>query len=237
MPIITRCLLHDFQGGRIKIRYSTTPKRSMEPTSLSPNMFQPRLRNGASLRRHTISKLNPSRKQSASTQVPWWSGEMASPNTDPLPGLSNALLGRPNPAIPYAASEVSVEGDHMFQAWAISAQTKDAIGEGRDNLLQNHELAGATHVPYAYRFSGEVGLVENFSSDGDLSAGLTMVRKLRELSAENMAVYVAHHAPGSYLYYPDYLLLMSGRSYLMKAYAIPGDGRKILLLITYVATT
>ena len=118
---------------------------------------------------------------------------------DPLPGPSNALLGRPKPVIPYAISEVSVEGNHMFQAWAISAQTKDAVREGLDNLLQNPELAGATHVPYAYRFSGEDGLVENFSSDGDLRAGLTMVRILRELSAENMAVYVAHHAPGSYI--------------------------------------
>ena len=56
---------------------------------------------------------------------------------DPLPGPNNALLGRHNPVIPYAVSEVSVEGDHMFQAWAISAQTKDAVREGLDNLLQN----------------------------------------------------------------------------------------------------
>ena len=114
---------------------------------------------------------------------------------DPLPGPSNALLRRPNPVIPYAVSE----GDHMFQAWAISAQTKDAVREGLDNLLQNPKLAGATNVPYAYRFSGEDGLVKNFSSDGDLSAGLTMVRILHELSAENMDVYVAHHAPESYI--------------------------------------
>ena len=71
------------------------------------------------------------------------------------------------------------------------------VREGLDQLLQKGDLAGATHVPYAYRFTGVDGrLIENFESDGDTNAGIQTIRILRELQADNAAKFVAHNAYG-----------------------------------------
>ena len=116
------------------------------------------------------------------------------PKYDPihLPATSDTLLGAAGPAKPRGVSDVMTEQGHTFQAWAIPAHSLADVREGMDQLLQLNELAGATHVPYAFR----LGMHENFHSDGDLHAGLSIVRILRDLSANNVAVFVAHHSAG-----------------------------------------
>ena len=113
-----------------------------------------------------------------------------------LPPASNTLLGRFCHDVPRGASEVCVEDGHAFQAWAIPVHSLDEIREGLDQLLQVTQVAGATHIPYAFRISGADGAYENFNSDGDLGAGLSMMRILRDLSVNNVAVFVAHHSVG-----------------------------------------
>ena len=39
-------------------------------------------------------------------------------------------------------------------------------------------------------------LIENFESDGDTNAGIQTIRILRELQADNVAIFVAHNAYG-----------------------------------------
>ena len=114
-----------------------------------------------------------------------------------LPTFSTTLLGADSPPLPIGTSDVTIEADHRFRAWAVPARSADDVREGLGRLLQLPELAGATFVPYAYRFSDGRGSLENFHSDGDTSSGLSMVRILRERSTNNIAVYVAHyHALG-----------------------------------------
>ena len=115
---------------------------------------------------------------------------------DNLPTSGNTLLGLSKSTLPRGASEVTIEGDHQFQAWAVPARCISDVREGLDQLLQLPELSGATYMPYAYRFDDGRGSYENFHSDGDINSGLSMVRILRELSAKNIAVAVAHHAMG-----------------------------------------
>ena len=115
---------------------------------------------------------------------------------DYLPSSSKTLLGLNTSALPRGASEVLIEGDHQFQAWAVLASCMCAVREGLDQLLQLPELSGATYMTYAYRFDDGRGSNDNFHSDGDINSGLSMVKILRELSAKNIAVVVAHHAVG-----------------------------------------
>ena len=58
------------------------------------------------------------------------------------------------------------------------------------------ELSEATYMPYAYRFADGRSHVENFNSDGDMNSGIMMMKILRELTANNVAVFVAHHSHG-----------------------------------------
>ena len=120
------------------------------------------------------------------------------PKYDPihLPVASNTLLGVANSVKPRGVSDVMTEQGHAFQAWAIPAHSLADVRDGMDQLLQLTELAGATHVPYGFRFPGAQGMHENFQSDGDLHSGLSIVRILRDLSANNVAVFVAHHSAG-----------------------------------------
>ena len=68
------------------------------------------------------------------------------------------------------------------------------VREAYDHLLHQTELAGALHAPYALRFNGTDGkLTENFYSDGDIHISVTMVCVMRELAADNVAVFVAHY--------------------------------------------
>ena len=114
-----------------------------------------------------------------------------------IPAIGTSLRGLPSPTLACGSSDVTVEGHHTFQAWAIPAQSVGDVREGLDQLLQKGDLAGATHVPYAYRFTGVDGrLIENFESDGDTNAGIQTIRILRELQAENVAIFVAHNAYG-----------------------------------------
>ena len=111
-----------------------------------------------------------------------------------LPASSKTLLGARSPVLPRGTSEVCHEGEHRFQAWALPARCADDVREGLDQLLQISELSGATYVPYAFRFDNEQGHTENFYSDGDMKSGLMMVKILRDLSAKNVAVFVAHQS-------------------------------------------
>ena len=115
---------------------------------------------------------------------------------DYLPSSSKTLLGLNTSALPRGASEVIIEGDHQFQAWAVPGSCFGAVREGLDQLLQLPELSGATYMTYAYRFYDGRGSYDNFHSDGDINSGLSMVKILRELSAKHNAVVVAHHAVG-----------------------------------------
>ena len=112
-----------------------------------------------------------------------------------LPATSQTLLGA-GPAIPRGASDVCEEADHRFQAWALPAKCVDNVREGLDQILQMPELSDASYVPYAYRFTDGRGHSENFSSDGDTNSGIMMMKILRELSANNVVVFVAHHSHG-----------------------------------------
>ena len=81
-----------------------------------------------------------------------------------IPAIGTSLRGLPSPTLACGSSDVTVEGHHTFQAWAIPAQSVGDVREGLDQMLQKGDLAGATHVPYAYRFKGVDGrLVENLS--------------------------------------------------------------------------
>ena len=116
----------------------------------------------------------------------------------PLPANSNVLQGLPCRPPVVGVSDVSVEAGHMFRAWAFQVSNAHEVREGYDHLLQTPELAEATFVPYEYRYNGPDGKHENFQSDGDISSGLSMIKVLRELSADNVAVFVAHfHSSGN----------------------------------------
>ena len=111
-----------------------------------------------------------------------------------LPTASNMLQGLQSPTLIVGTSEVLVEDTHTFQAWATPASSLYDIREGYDQLLHLPELAGATHAPYAFRFLGTDGrIAENFYSNGDTNIDLSMTRVLKELSADNVVVFLAHH--------------------------------------------
>ena len=111
-----------------------------------------------------------------------------------LPNGSNVLQGRQSPASVTGTSDLLVEGTHTFRAWATQACSVYDVREAYDHLLHQPELAGALHAPYAFRFNGTgAKITENFYSDGDTHTGVMMVRVLRELSADNIAVFVAHN--------------------------------------------
>ena len=111
-----------------------------------------------------------------------------------LPNASNVLQGRQSAALVTGTSDLFVEGTHTFQAWATQVRSPYDVREAYDHLLHKPELAGALHAPYAFRFNGTDGkLTENFYSDGDSHIGVMMVRVMRELTADNVAVFVAHH--------------------------------------------
>ena len=111
-----------------------------------------------------------------------------------LPVASNTLLGVASPVKPRGVSDVMTEQGHAFQAWAIPAHSFADVRDGMDHFLQLTELAGATHVPYGFRFFGAQDMHENFQSDGDLHSGLYIVSC--ESSRNNVAVFVAHHSAG-----------------------------------------
>ena len=114
-----------------------------------------------------------------------------------LPATGTSLQGRPLPVLACGASDVVVEGQHSFKAWAIPARSVHDVREGLDQLLTESDLAGATHAPYAYRFIGVNGkLYENFESDGDINVGIQSIRILRELQADNVAIFIAHDNNG-----------------------------------------
>ena len=114
-----------------------------------------------------------------------------------LPATGTSLQGRPLPVLACGASDVVVEGQHSFKAWAIPARSVHDVREGLDQLLTESDLAGATHAPYAYRFIGVDGkLYENFESDGDTNVGIQSIRILRELQADNVAIFIAHDNNG-----------------------------------------
>ena len=109
-----------------------------------------------------------------------------------LPATSQTLLGA-GPAIPRGASEVFVAADHRFHAWALLAKCVNNVRESFDQILQMSELSD---VSYTYHFTEGRGHIENFSSDGDMNSGIMMLKILRELSANNVVVVVAHHSHG-----------------------------------------
>ena len=113
-----------------------------------------------------------------------------------LPGTSKTLQGAAPPDILRGTSDVFVEGEHRFQAWALPAKCLNDVREGLDQLLQVSELSEATYMPYAYRFADGRSHIENFNSDGDMNSGIMMMKILRELTANNVAVFVAHHSHG-----------------------------------------
>ena len=98
------------------------------------------------------------------------------------PEQINSLLGVASPLKPRGVSDVMTEQGHAFQAWDIPAHSLADVRDGMDQFLQLTELAGATHVPYGFRFPGAQGMHEYFQSDGDLHSGLFIVSILRELS-------------------------------------------------------
>ena len=111
-----------------------------------------------------------------------------------LPNGSNVLQGCQSPALVTGTSDLLVEGTHTFRAWATQACSVYDVSEAYDHLLHQPELAGALHAPYAFRFNGTgAKITENFCSDGETHTGVMMVRVLRELSADNIAVFVAHN--------------------------------------------
>ena len=111
-----------------------------------------------------------------------------------LPISSNVLQQRCSPSLAVGTSDVVADGSHTFQAWASPAYSTYDVREAYDQLLHFPELAGATHAPYAFRFQGAgSNPQEIFFSDGDTNAGVMMVRIIRELSAENLVVFVAHY--------------------------------------------
>ena len=96
------------------------------------------------------------------------------------------------PVLACGACDVVVEGQHSFKTWAIPARSVHDVREGPDQLLTESDLAGAT-----YRFIGVDGkLFENFESDGDTNAGIQSIRILRELQANNVAIFIAHDNNG-----------------------------------------
>ena len=132
------------------------------------------------------------------------------PKNDPihLPATSDTLLGAAGPAKPHGVSDVMTEQGHTFQAWAIPAHSLADVRESKDQLLQLNELAGATHVPYAFR----LGMHENVHSDGDMHSG-PIFRILRDLSTNNVAVFVAHVLAYVSVYTSMYTFMDKARQY------------------------
>ena len=109
-----------------------------------------------------------------------------------LPLSSDALAGTASvPRI--CTSDEHTVGQHVIKAWAVPATTLQEVREGFDTALSSG-MSSADHVPYAYRIRGPDGeLKENFDSDCDLGAGLTLLKYLRDNQAQNVAVFVAHY--------------------------------------------
>ena len=113
-----------------------------------------------------------------------------------LPVSSNTLLGVASPVKPRGVSGVMMKQNHALHARSIPAHSLTDVLDGMDQLLQLTELAGATHVPYGLRIPGAQGMQENIQSNGDLHSGLPIVCILRELSANSVTVFIAHHSVG-----------------------------------------
>ena len=113
-----------------------------------------------------------------------------------LPTFGNILLGDGGSSLPYGASDITIEGDHRFRAWAVPVRCQDDVRQCLDQPLHLAELSGTTFVPYAYRYSDGAESYENFHSDGDTNYGLSLFKILRKQSASDIAAFVTHHALG-----------------------------------------
>ena len=118
---------------------------------------------------------------------------------EPLPTHSSTITGDDVEEIAWQRSSAITEGTNVFQAWAVATTSVQQVREALDALLRIPEFADADNIPYGYRM-GEAELsTENFSSDGDNSVGLAIIRTMRELNVNDRCIFVAHYHKNSYI--------------------------------------
>ena len=110
-----------------------------------------------------------------------------------IPPVSAAVAAAGPVNILWGRSDIEFVNEHALQAVIFKATDADGISEARDKLLADSEMiAGATHIPYAFRFASGA---ENYDSDHDHFAGTNILAAMRKLKITDAVAFVLHYEP------------------------------------------
>ena len=99
------------------------------------------------------------------------------------------------------ADPISIK-HNVFNARTTRVESLQDIRDAYDSVLQQDTYAHAGSLPFAYRFmNGNGTLVENFESNGENGAGLSILRCLRKKKINNVVCFVSLEGAGSALTY------------------------------------
>jgi hypothetical protein len=98
------------------------------------------------------------------------------------PSIPDELAAEVDEGVIKAGDTIGDAGS-TFAGYAANVTSQDDVRQIVDSLMRRPEVATATHVIYAYRYTTPAGPIANFQSDGDHGVGL---RLLKEMQSKNI---------------------------------------------------
>lgn len=93
------------------------------------------------------------------------------------PSLPEDCTNVTNPPLP---SDIIHDSGNHFTGYAVPASTLKEVSGVMRSLRQQPNIAGASHIVYAYIINNDAGdvLLQNYDSDGDWGSGLELLRHM-----------------------------------------------------------
>ena len=89
-------------------------------------------------------------------------------------------------------------GNH-FQGHITEIAKSEDVAAKLQVLYMDTRIARATHNIYAYRISGDTGIVEHYEDDGEWSAGRRVLKILKDLNIINKLVVISRWYGGTHI--------------------------------------